>query len=211
MAHYWSLFVLYFKGSNSFKFLKFWIIFFCTCVLFCVDGCGKKIQKRAKERKRRKGFWKVAFFFLSSFFVGFLIIVYFKKYILAQIWSLFFVFQRFEQFQILEILNYLNIQFSLDEVRNRTSAIFIRLEIFSSLSEVVKWRERQIERWRIGAGEMGWQDEKGVGERKGRRWRREDSVQIGNSRRSRWKTSQTLRTAFSSPDTPEHPVPGPPL
>ena len=42
-----------------------------------------------KKRKRKKGFWKVTLFFISSFFVGFLINIYFKKYLLLQIWLVY--------------------------------------------------------------------------------------------------------------------------
>ena len=72
-------------------------------IYFYVNGGSKWRQKRTKERKIRQGFWKVAFFFLSSFFVGFSHV--------CLIWVMFFgpnlvvFFWGFQRFWVLGILN----------------------------------------------------------------------------------------------------------
>ena len=64
---------------------------------------GRDKKGRKKERKRRKGFWKVAFLFLSSFFVCFLKV--FSTFDFGPNLVVFFVFRGFDYFRILKIFN----------------------------------------------------------------------------------------------------------
>ena len=73
-------------------------------VLFLCRSLWVVKTKRTKERKRNKWFWKLAFFFLSSFFIDFSKSFILRNY-LVQIWS-FFVFWEFERYRFLEISNY---------------------------------------------------------------------------------------------------------
>ena len=64
---------------------------------------GGRDKRGRKKEKELRGFWKVAFFFLSSFFVCFL--KAFSTYDFGPNLVVIFVFLGFDYFQILEIFN----------------------------------------------------------------------------------------------------------
>ena len=68
----WFLIIVYFKKFVWSKFSRYFVFWgfeqFRVLEIFNYTFVWKK---RTEERKWRKGFWKIAFFFLFSFFVGF--------------------------------------------------------------------------------------------------------------------------------------------